>query len=53
MWVDPADRSIYVFLSNRVHPDADNKKLGELNIRTRIQEVVHTAIARSGAAAGR
>lgn len=53
VWVDPADRSIYVFLSNRVHPDADNKKLGELNIRTRIQEVVHTAIARSGAAAGR
>ncbi|MFN8350558.1 MAG: serine hydrolase [Flavobacteriales bacterium] len=42
-----------VFLSNRVNPDADNKKLGELNIRTRIREVVHTAIARSGAAAGR
>jgi CubicO group peptidase (beta-lactamase class C family) len=45
VWADPADSTIYVFLSNRVYPDANNKKLGELNIRTRIQEVVHDAVA--------
>jgi beta-glucosidase-like glycosyl hydrolase/CubicO group peptidase (beta-lactamase class C family) len=47
VWVDPVDRSIYVFLSNRVNPSAENKKLGELNIRTRIQEVVHEAFVRA------
>jgi beta-N-acetylhexosaminidase len=37
---------VYVFLSNRVHPSASNKKLGDLNIRTRIQQVVHEAVAK-------
>ncbi|MFT3885509.1 MAG: glycoside hydrolase family 3 N-terminal domain-containing protein [Flavobacteriales bacterium] len=45
IWADPEDRSLYVFLSNRVYPDAENKKLSELDIRTRIQSVVHGAIA--------
>jgi len=48
VWADPLDKTIYVFLSNRVHPNAGNKKLGELNIRTRIQEVVHDAVAKRG-----
>jgi CubicO group peptidase (beta-lactamase class C family) len=48
VWADPLDKTIYVFLSNRVHPSAANKKLGDLNIRTRIQEVVHDAVARRG-----
>lgn len=45
VWADPLDSTIYVFLSNRVYPDAGNKKLADLNIRTRIQEVVHDAVA--------
>jgi beta-glucosidase-like glycosyl hydrolase/CubicO group peptidase (beta-lactamase class C family) len=45
IWADPADSTIYVFLSNRINPSAENKKLSELNIRTRIQEVVHDAVA--------
>lgn len=45
VWADPADSTIYVFLSNRINPDAGNKKLADLNIRTRIQEVVHDAVA--------
>lgn len=48
VWADPLDKTIYIFLSNRVHPNASNKKLGELNIRTRIQEVVHAAVAKRG-----
>ena len=45
VWADPQDRTITVFLSNRVHPSASNKKLSDLNIRTRIQEAVHDAVA--------
>ena len=40
-WVDPKNNLVYVFLSNRVNPSAENKKLVELNIRTRILDVVY------------
>lgn len=46
-WADPRDRSIYVFLSNRVFPDANNKKLIHMDIRTKVQCVLHQAMARS------
>jgi len=42
-WADPDAGIVYVFLSNRVHPDAENKKLQDLNIRTEIQEAVYEA----------
>ena len=42
-WADPDHDLVYVFLSNRVHPDAENKKLQELNIRTEIQAEVYRA----------
>jgi len=47
MWADPRDKIVYVFLSNRIHPDAANKKLISLSIRTRIQEVIYDAIEKS------
>jgi beta-N-acetylhexosaminidase len=43
-WVDPKYNLVFVFLSNRVHPSAENKKLVEMNIRTRIQDAVYEAI---------
>jgi beta-glucosidase-like glycosyl hydrolase/CubicO group peptidase (beta-lactamase class C family) len=43
-WVDPKYNLVYVFLSNRVYPDAENRKLIKLDIRTRIQEVIYKAI---------
>ncbi|MCO6483607.1 MAG: serine hydrolase [Flavobacteriales bacterium] len=43
VWADPANGTIYVFLSNRVYPDADNKRLQRMNIRTDIQTVVEKA----------
>ncbi len=43
VWTDPANGTIYVFLSNRVYPDADNKKLSRLNTRTKIQSVIERA----------
>ncbi len=46
IWVDPAYNLIYVFLSNRVYPDAENTRLAAMDIRTRIQEVLYNAITK-------
>lgn len=43
-WVDPHNQLIYIFLSNRVHPQRSPNKLSELNIRERIQNVIYQAI---------
>ena len=43
-WVDPKYNLVYVFLSNRVHPSSENKKLVEMNVRTRIQDVIYESI---------
>lgn len=43
-WVDPENKLIYIFLSNRVYPDASNTKLIKYNIRTRIHDVVYKAM---------
>lgn len=44
VWVDPKYDLVYVFLSNRVHPDARNTKLLTEGIRTKIQSVVYRAM---------
>ena len=44
VWADPEHELIYVFLSNRIHPSADNFLLLKENVRTRIQEVIYRAI---------
>lgn len=44
VWADPENELLYIFLSNRVYPDADNKKLIRMNIRTDIQEAIYKAI---------
>jgi CubicO group peptidase (beta-lactamase class C family) len=43
VWVDPKYNLVYIFLSNRVNPSIGSK-LGSLNIRPRIQDVVYEAI---------
>lgn len=43
-WVDPDNNLIYIFLSNRVNNTRTNKNLMNLNIRSRIQEVIYNAI---------
>ncbi|WP_424493648.1 glycoside hydrolase family 3 N-terminal domain-containing protein [Salinimicrobium sp. GXAS 041] len=43
-WADPEEEIVYVFLSNRIHPSATNKKLIQEGIRTKIQEVIYEAI---------
>lgn len=44
IWVDPAYDLIFVFLSNRIHPNSNNYQLIRRNIRTRIQDVVYEAL---------
>ena len=44
IWVDPLYKLVYVFLSNRVYPDENNKKLAEMNIRTNIQQVLYDGL---------
>lgn len=43
-WADPVEEIVYVFLSNRIHPSAQNKKLIREGIRTEIQEIIYEAI---------
>ena len=40
-WVDPQYGIVYIFLSNRTYPSAENFKLIKMNIRTNIQEEIY------------
>jgi len=44
-WADPENGLLYVFLSNRVCPNAENTKITEMNIRSKIQEVLVKSLA--------
>lgn len=44
IWADPTNNLIYVFLSNRVNPDAANSKISQWNIRTNIQDLLYEFI---------
>jgi len=43
-WVDPDKQIVYIFLSNRVHPDQTNTKLIDNDVRTKIQKAIYNAI---------
>lgn len=46
VWADPENNLIYVFLSNRVYPEAENRKLLSEEIRTQIHDIIYEAMAR-------
>lgn len=48
VWGDPDADLVYVFLSNRLHPDADNWKLVKLNTRTEVQRVIYESLGIPG-----
>lgn len=48
VWVDPENELIYVFLSNRVYPEAENNKLANMNVRTDIHQAIYDAIRKGG-----
>lgn len=43
IWIDPKNQLVYIFLSNRVHPQVSTKLL-DLNVRSRIQDIIYEAI---------
>lgn len=43
-WADPKDEVIFIFLSNRVHPNQENWKIRDMNIRTDMQHIVYKAL---------
>ena len=47
VWVDPDNKLVYVFLSNRVHPSAKNWQINTLKIRQKIHQAVYDAIKKN------
>ncbi len=45
IWVDPDYDLIYIFLSNRVHPNRENDKLIIENIRSKIHDVIYQSMS--------
>jgi beta-N-acetylhexosaminidase len=45
-WADPEEEVVYVFLSNRTYPTADNRMIISSNLRSNIQGVIYDAIIR-------
>lgn len=44
VWADPDANLLFIFLSNRVYPTRDNRKLYTMNIRPRIHNVVYSLL---------
>jgi beta-N-acetylhexosaminidase len=44
IWSDPKYKLTYIFLSNRINPSAENHRLVDMSIRTRIQDEIYKAI---------
>jgi CubicO group peptidase (beta-lactamase class C family) len=43
-WADPANGLVYVFLSNRICPSSENKKINEMSLRTLIHQAAYDAL---------
>jgi CubicO group peptidase (beta-lactamase class C family) len=43
-WADPVNGLVFVFLSNRVYPDADDNKLAKSGIRGKIHQVIYDSL---------
>ncbi|MCH3924325.1 MAG: serine hydrolase [Bacteroidales bacterium] len=44
IWIDPENHTVFVFLSNRVCPNASPNKLASSNIRTKIQDLIYKSL---------
>lgn len=44
VWVDPKYDLVFIFLANRVYPNANNNKLNSLKIRRKIHDVVYQSL---------
>ena len=44
VWADPANDLVFTFVSNRIYPNSENRRLIKRGIRKRIQEVVYRSL---------
>ena len=44
VWSDPENNLTFIFLSNRVYPDAENPKLVRMGIRTDLQKIIYKSL---------
>lgn len=44
VWADPENGILFVFLSNRVYPNAENKVIGQLAVRAKIQGIIYDSL---------
>ncbi len=44
VWVDQKHEIVYIFLSNRVYPTRNNNKLGQMQIRGKVQDAIYRAL---------
>ncbi|WP_422861870.1 serine hydrolase domain-containing protein [Flagellimonas sp. W118] len=44
VWADPENQLVFIFLSNRVYPSREHRKLYDLNIRTALHQVFYKAL---------
>ena len=47
-WADPDEKIVYIFLSNRIYPNADNRKLIKMGTRTKIMQAIYDAVNNTG-----
>ncbi len=43
-WADPQNGLVFIFLSNRVYPDANNQKIIKTGLRAQVQKVFYDAL---------
>lgn len=43
-WVDPVNKLVYIFLSNRTYPNDGDNKLARMGVRPKIQEVIYQSM---------
>lgn len=46
-WADPEYDLVYIFLSNRVYPTAENAKINKMKTRKTIQQVIYDAVLKA------
>ncbi|MEL7426052.1 MAG: serine hydrolase [Bacteroidota bacterium] len=44
VWADPDEDLIFIFLSNRIHPNKYNQKLQKLGLRERIHKIIYQSL---------
>ena len=44
MWIDPENEIVYVFLSNRLHPDVNNWKILGQKVLQNVHQVIYDAM---------